>query len=76
MVPVLVLVASAAMYLLRSVGLSRLVRLQVNVIHAHQRLADGHDVGDQTVQKVHRHGLADDHAQDLDLVLVGWKRVV
>lgn len=49
---------------------------QIDGIAAHQRFRHADDVGDQHVEQIERHALADDDPQDLRLLLVGRERVV
>jgi len=56
--------------------LERLPDLEVDLVAVHDVLGHGEDVRDQTVEQVHRHGLADDDAQDFGSVFFGWEGVV
>ena len=56
--------------------LERLPDLEVDLVAVHDVLSHREDVGDQAVEQVHGHGLADDDAQDLGGVLFGRERVV
>lgn len=74
------LVRFGAQTALRTLGrvlvLEWLPDFEVDLVAVHDVLGHGEDVRDQAVEQVHRHGFADDDAQDLGGVLFGREGVV
>jgi hypothetical protein len=56
--------------------LERLPDLEVDLVAVDDVLGHGEDVGDQAVEQVQRHGLADDDAQDFGAFFFGREGVV
>lgn len=56
--------------------LERLPDLEVDLVAVDDVLSHGEDVGDEAVEQVQRHGLADDDAQDLGAFFFGREGVV
>jgi hypothetical protein len=56
--------------------LHRLPDFEVDFVAVHDVLRHGEDVGDQAVEQVHRHGFADDDAQNLGSFFFGGEGVV
>jgi hypothetical protein len=56
--------------------LERLPHFKVDLVAVQDVLGHGENVCDQAVEQVHRHGLADDDAQDLGAFFLGWEGVV
>lgn len=72
---VLMIDALALMLLLNASG-SRLEGCQIHWVRVHELLGGGDDVGDETVEQIQRHALADDDAENLCLLALGGKWVV
>ena len=70
------LLRARARVLLLDAGAARLEDGEAADGRLHGVLGDVDDVRDQLAEQVHRHALADYHAEDLDLLFVGWEGVV
>lgn len=69
--------AQAALRAFRGVlVLERLPDLEVDLVAVDDVLGHGEDVGDQAIEQVQGHGLADDDAQDLGGIFFGREGVV
>ena len=68
--------AGRAMLFLDALRVGGLEGGDVDGVRVHERLGHGGDVGDEAVEEVQGHALADDDAEDFRLVFFGWEGVV